>query len=33
LAYQSFGKLPRRELFPNPAWSIEEIGMPEAGTY
>src|SRR6266568_4922057 len=32
LAYQGFGELQRRELFPNPPWTIEEIGMPEAGT-
>jgi hypothetical protein len=33
LAYQGFGELPCRELFSNPAWTIEEIGMPEAGAY
>jgi len=33
LAYQGFGELQRREFFSNSAWAIEEIGMPEAGTY
>jgi hypothetical protein len=32
LAYQSFGELQCRELFANPAWTIEEIGMPKTGT-
>jgi hypothetical protein len=32
LACQGFGKLHGGEFFPNPARTIEEIGMPKAST-
>jgi hypothetical protein len=33
LACQGFGELQRRELFPNPTWTIKEIGMAKVGIY